>query len=64
MLEYAKQYPGYHFEKHKATAPKCMLEALREFGPCPIHRKTFLKKILAEEVCACQTPVPAASASS
>ena len=46
MLEYAKQYPGYHFEKHKGYGTKVHVEALREFGPCPIHRKTFLKKIL------------------
>ena len=46
MLEYAKQYPGYHFEKHKGYGTKVHVEALHEFGPCPIHRKTFLKKIL------------------
>lgn len=43
---YAKQYPGYHFEKHKGYGTKVHVEALHEFGPCPIHRKTFLKKIL------------------
>ena len=41
-----KQYPGYHFEKHKGYGTKVHVEALHEFGPCPIHRKTFLKKIL------------------
>ena len=46
MLEYAKLYPGYHFEKHKGYGTKVHVEALHEFGPCPIHRKTFLKKIL------------------
>ena len=46
MLEYAKQYPGYHFEKHKGYGTKVHVEALHEFGPCPIHRKTFLKKTL------------------
>ena len=38
--------PGYHFEKHKGYGTKVHVEALHEFGPCPIHRKTFLKKIL------------------
>ncbi len=46
MLEQAQQYPQYAFEKHKGygTAEHCA--ALREFGPCPIHRPSFLKKIL------------------
>lgn len=46
MLEYARQYPEYHFEKHKGYGTKVHVKALHEFGPCPIHRKTFLKKIL------------------
>ncbi len=46
MLEYARQYPEYHFEKHKGYGTEVHVEALHEFGPCPIHRKTFLKKIL------------------
>ena len=46
MLEYAKQYPEYQFEKHKGYGTKAHVEALRAFGPSPIHRRTFLKKIL------------------
>jgi ribonuclease HII len=46
MLEYAKQYPEYQFEKHKGYGTKVHVEALLEHGPSPIHRKTFLKKIL------------------
>ena len=46
MLEYAKQYPEYQFEKHKGYGTKVHVEALRAFGPSPIHRRTFLKKIL------------------
>ena len=46
MLEYAKQYPEYEFEKHKGYGTKAHTAALLEHGPCPIHRKTFLKKIL------------------
>ena len=45
MLEYAKQYPGYHFEKHKGYGTKRHYELLRRYGPCPIHRRTFLKKL-------------------
>lgn len=46
MLEYAKQYPEYEFEKHKGYGTKVHTEALLKYGPSPIHRKTFLKKIL------------------
>ena len=46
MLEYAKEYPLYGFEKHKGYGTKLHTEALKEFGPCPVHRPSFLKKIL------------------
>lgn len=46
MLEYAKQYPEYQFEKHKGYGTKAHVEALLEHGPSLIHRRTFLKKIL------------------
>ena len=46
MLEYAKQYPEYEFEKHKGYGTQVHTAALLEHGPSPIHRKTFLKKIL------------------
>ena len=46
MLEYAKQYPEYQFEKHKGYGTNVHVEALHTYGPSPIHRKTFLKKIL------------------
>ena len=44
MLEYAKLYPGYHFEKHKGYGTKLHYEMLDKFGPCPEHRRSFLKK--------------------
>lgn len=46
LLEYAKQYPEYQFEKHKGYGTKAHREALLEYGPCPVHRLSFLKKIL------------------
>jgi len=46
MLEYAQEYPQYKFEKHKGYGTKVHTEAIREYGPCPIHRMSFLKKIL------------------
>jgi len=41
MLAYAEKYPEYGFERHKGYGTKLHLEALRKYGPCPIHRKTF-----------------------
>ena len=41
MDEYAKQYPQYLFEKHKGYGTKAHIEAIKKFGACPIHRKTF-----------------------
>jgi ribonuclease HII len=41
MLEYAKQYPVYEFEKHKGYGTKKHIEALKKYGICPIHRLTF-----------------------
>ncbi len=44
MEEYDAQYPQYGFAVHKGYGTKRHYAALREFGPSPIHRKTFLKK--------------------
>jgi ribonuclease HII len=41
MLEYAKQYPVYEFEKHKGYGTKKHIAALKKYGICPIHRLTF-----------------------
>lgn len=46
MREYDKIFPMYGFEKHKGYGTKAHVEALKEFGPCMIHRKSFLTKIL------------------
>ncbi len=45
MLEMAKQYPEYAFEKHKGYGTKLHYERLRQYGPSPIHRRTFLKNL-------------------
>lgn len=45
MIEMAERYPQYAFEKHKGYPTKLHYERLRKYGPCPIHRKTFLKKL-------------------
>ena len=44
MEEYDAQYPQYGFAVHKGYGTKRHYEALREFGPCPIHRQSFLRK--------------------
>ena len=49
MVELAKEYPEYGFEIHKGYGTKAHYEALRTYGPCPIHRKTFLKKFYGEK---------------
>ncbi len=44
--EYAEKYPQYGFEKHKGYGTKLHTDAIKEYGPCEIHRMSFLKKIL------------------
>ncbi len=48
--EMAKKYPLYGFEKHKGYGTKAHTDAILEHGICPIHRKTFLKKLLGENI--------------
>ena len=43
MREWDEVYPQYGFAKHKGYGTKAHIEALKEYGPCPIHRKTFIK---------------------
>ena len=43
MVEYAKTYPEYGFEKHKGYGTKAHIEALKKYGACPLHRTTFIK---------------------
>ena len=49
MEEMAKEYPQYGFEIHKGYGTKAHYAALREFGACPIHRATFLKKFYGNQ---------------
>ena len=45
MLQMADKYPEYKFEKHKGYGTKLHYEKIGEFGPSPIHRLTFLRKM-------------------
>ena len=41
MCEQHEKYPAYNFDKHKGYGTKLHMEKLEQFGPCPIHRKSF-----------------------
>ena len=45
MLNMAEEYPQYGFEAHKGYGTAAHYAALREYGPSPIHRMSFLKKM-------------------
>jgi len=48
MMQQAELYPQYGFDVHKGYGTCAHYDALRKYGPCPIHRRTFLKKLYAE----------------
>ena len=49
MVEMAQAYPGYGFEIHKGYGTRAHYDALRELGPSPIHRMSFLKKFYGDK---------------
>lgn len=49
MVKMAEKYPEYLFEKHKGYGTKDHIEAIKKYGPCQIHRKSFIKKIVGSE---------------
>ncbi len=57
MMQLAEEYPAYGFDQHKGYATKLHRERIEQYGPCPIHRKTFLKKITNRQK---STPAPEA----
>lgn len=46
LLEYDAIYPQYKFSQHKGYGTKVHIEAIREFGPCDIHRPSFIKNFI------------------
>lgn len=48
MMEYDKLYPQYGFASNKGYGSAAHMEALRKYGPCPIHRRSFIKNIVSE----------------
>ena len=45
LYKYAEEYPMYGFDQHKGYGTKAHREAILKYGPCPYHRKSFLKKL-------------------
>lgn len=50
MLKIAEEYPEYQFEKHKGYGTKLHYEMIEQYGVSPVHRRSFLKKILGDNV--------------
>lgn len=48
MKDYAKDFPEYGFEKNKGYGSPAHIAAIKENGPCRLHRKTFIKNFWAE----------------
>lgn len=48
MRSYDKAYPEYGFEKHKGYGTSAHIEAIKKYGLCPIHRKTFTKNFIED----------------
>ena len=46
MEEYDKLYPEYGFAKHKGYGTAAHIKAIKEYGPCPIHHRTFIKNFI------------------
>ncbi len=49
LLEYDKQYPEYNFKKHKGYGTKEHTDLILKYGVSPIHRPSFLKKLLGDK---------------
>ena len=46
MRQWDELYPEYGFEKHKGYGTKMHTDAIKEYGPCPLHRKSFIKNFI------------------
>ena len=51
MRKLHEQYPQYHFDRHKGYPTKLHIEKLKQYGPCPAHRRSFapVSKFMAAE---------------
>ena len=48
MVELAHEYPQYGFEHHKGYGTAAHIRALKAYGPSPLHRRSFIRKILVD----------------
>ena len=48
MRQQAALYPGYGFETHKGYGTAAHMAAIRQLGPCPLHRRSFIRKVWGE----------------
>ena len=46
MRQWDELYPEYGFEKHKGYGTKMHIDAIKKYGPCPLHRKSFIKNFI------------------
>ena len=46
MRQWAEVYPMYGFEKHKGYGTAMHISAIKEYGLCPLHRRSFVKNIV------------------
>lgn len=49
LRELSKEYPEYNFSKNKGYGTKEHIDALEQYGPCPLHRRTFIKKYIYKD---------------
>lgn len=49
MVQYEELYPGYEFASNKGYGSARHIAALKEIGPCPIHRRSFIKSFVSQE---------------
>ena len=49
MAQQAELYPAYGFEKNKGYGTAAHIAALEKYGPCPLHRRSFIRRFITEE---------------
>ena len=49
MIELDEKYPMYGFARNKGYGTAEHIAALRKYGPCPEHRRSFIRKFVGEE---------------
>ena len=50
MIELAQKYPEYDFENNKGYGTKTHIDAIKKYGPCEIHRNSFIQGIINKDI--------------